>query len=73
MHSRRFVAITFALSLSIGASGNAARVTLPEPAADERATGSAGAATLVLAGGCISGFRVQGSGFRMQVLNRGMA
>jgi peptide-methionine (S)-S-oxide reductase len=55
MHSRRFVAITLALSLSIGASGNAARVTLPEPAADEPAAHTAGAATLVLAGGCFWG------------------
>ena len=55
MHSRRFVAITLALSLSIGASGNAARVTLPEPAADEPGAQTAGAATLVLAGGCFWG------------------
>ena len=55
MHSRRFVAITLALSLSIGASGNAARVTWPEPAADEPAAHTAGAATLVLAGGCFWG------------------
>ena len=51
----RSVALTLALALSMVASGAASRVTLPDPAADESATGPKGTATLVLAGGCFWG------------------
>jgi len=55
MISPRSVAVALGLALSIVASGTAARVTLPDPAADDPTAGARGPATLVLAGGCFWG------------------
>lgn len=55
MVSCRSVAVTLSLALSLVAGATAARVTLPDPAADDKTVGAKGPATLVLAGGCFWG------------------
>src|SRR5690242_6019563 len=51
----RAVASTLGVALVVGATASAARVTLPDPAADDPTTGPKTTATLVLAGGCFWG------------------
>lgn len=55
MSGPRFLAGALALAAAIVSSATAARVTLPDPAADESTAASTVSATLVLAGGCFWG------------------
>jgi len=55
MTSTRSVLVTLAFAVSVVTAVAAARVSLPDPAADESIAATKGTATLVLAGGCFWG------------------